>query len=116
MPGATLNFGDLDRPKRGSRPSRQFGANFMVGPRTLRMKISPDFREFIACANAREVRFLIVGGYAVAYHGHPRYTKDLDVWVEPTTENARRLLNTLEDFGFGALDLQAEDFLEFDSY
>jgi hypothetical protein len=76
------------------------------------MKISPDFREFIACANARDVRFLVVGGYAVAYHGHPRYTKDLDVWVEPTAENARRLLNALEDFGFGALDLQVDDFLE----
>jgi hypothetical protein len=76
------------------------------------MKISPDFREFIACANARDVRFLIVGGYAVAYHGHPRYTKDLDVWVEPTAENARRLLDALEDFGFGTLELQVEDFLE----
>ena len=76
------------------------------------MKISPDFREFIACASARDVRFLIVGGYAVAYYGHPRYTKDLDVWVEPTAENARRLLDALEDFGFGALELQVEDFLQ----
>ncbi|QDG52522.1 hypothetical protein FIV42_17810 [Persicimonas caeni] len=76
------------------------------------MKISPDFREFIACANVRDVRFLIVGGYAVAYHGHPRYTKDLGVWVEPSAENARRLLLALEDFGFGALELKVEDFLE----
>lgn len=76
------------------------------------MKISPDFREFIACANARDVRFLIVGGYAVAYHGHPRYTKDLEVWVDPTAENACRLLEALEDFGFGALELQVEDFVE----
>ncbi len=76
------------------------------------MKISPDFREFVACANAHDVRFLIVGGYAVAFHGHPRYTKDLDVWVESTAENAQRLLKALEEFGFGALDLQVEDFLE----
>lgn len=76
------------------------------------MKISPDFKEFIACANARSVRFLIVGGYAVAFHGHPRYTKDLDVWIDPTEDNAGRVLTALEDFGFAALDLQVEDFLE----
>lgn len=76
------------------------------------MKISPDFKEFIACANAHDVRFLIVGGYAVAYYGHPRYTKDLDVWVEAEADNAHRLLRALHDFGFGALDLQIDDFLE----
>lgn len=76
------------------------------------MKISPDFREFIACANAHDVRFLIVGGYAVAFHGHPRYTKDLDVWIDPTVQNALQLLKALEDFGFGALELQADDFVE----
>ncbi len=59
------------------------------------MKISPDFREFVACANSRDVRFFIVGGYAVAYHGHPRYTKDLDVWIQSTVENANRLLDAL---------------------
>lgn len=76
------------------------------------MKISPDFREFVACANSRDVRFLIVGGYAVAYHGHPRYTKDLDVWIQSTVENANRLLDALSEFGFDSLDLRAEDFLE----
>ena len=75
------------------------------------MKISPDFRVFIACANDHDVRFLIVGGYAVAYYGHPRYTKDLDVWVDATDLNAQRLLAALEDFGFGALDLGSDDFL-----
>ena len=57
-------------------------------------------------------RFLIVGGQAVAFHGHPRYTKDLDVWIERTPENARRLIQVLEDFGFALLELEAQDFLE----
>jgi hypothetical protein len=78
------------------------------------MEIYPDFREFAACANARDVRFLIVGGQAVAFHGHPRYTKDLDVWIERTPENARRLIRALEDFGFASLELEAQDFLESD--
>jgi hypothetical protein len=73
--------------------------------------LSRDFSEFIASLNAREVRYLIVGGYAVAFHGHPRYTKDLDVWVERTPENAERLLRALGDFGFGGVGLTAEDFL-----
>ncbi|NBC18541.1 MAG: hypothetical protein GVY18_14640 [Bacteroidetes bacterium] len=76
------------------------------------MTIAPDFREFAACLNAREVRYLIVGGYAVAFHGHPRYTKDLDVWIERTPENVRKLLRALDDFGFGSVGLGADDFLE----
>lgn len=76
------------------------------------MTIAPDFSEFAACANAREVRYLIVGGYAVALHGHPRYTKDLDVWIERTDDNADRLLRALADFGFDALALQRADFTE----
>jgi len=58
---------------------------------------------------ARGVRFVVVGGHALAYHGRPRYTKDLDVFVEPSAENAGRLLLGLADFGFGSLDLKAAD-------
>jgi hypothetical protein len=76
------------------------------------MRLDPDFSEFIACCAAREVRFLIVGGYAVAVHGHPRYTKDLDVWVWIDRGNADRLVEALNDFGFGSLGLVADDFLE----
>ena len=52
------------------------------------MVLTPDFKEFLQLLNAHEVRYLIVGGYAVAFHGHPRYTKDLDVWlwVDPTSK------------------------------
>jgi len=74
--------------------------------------LNRDFREFIESLNASGVRYLIIGGYAVAYHGHPRYTKDLDVWVEPTPENAERMVAALERFGFGSLGLTAADFLD----
>lgn len=79
----------------------------MGGP----MELNRDFSEFIACFAARDVRFLIVGGYAVAAHGHPRYTKDLDVWVRVDPDNARRIIDALGDFGFGGLGLVVEDFL-----
>jgi hypothetical protein len=60
--------------------------------------------------NAQSVKALIVGGYAVAFHAKPRFTKDIDLLVEPTPDNARRLLQALSDFGFGAADLTAADF------
>jgi hypothetical protein len=75
------------------------------------MELNRDFSEFIACFTARDVRFLIVGGYAVAAHGHPRYTKDLDVWVRVDPDNARRIIDALGDFGFDGLGLVVEDFL-----
>jgi hypothetical protein len=78
------------------------------------MTIAPDFKEFVACLNAREVRYLIVGGYAVAFHGHPRYTKDFDVWIERRRDNVERLLVALDDFGFGSVGLEASDFMEAD--
>lgn len=79
------------------------------------MRLDRDFSEFIACCIAREVQFLIVGGYAVAAHGHPRYTKDLDVWIWLHPDNAERLTGALADFGFGALELTPADFLEPDT-
>lgn len=79
------------------------------------MRLDLDFREFIACCVAHDVRFLIVGGYAVAAHGHPRYTKDLDVWVWVDETNAQRLLDALDDFGFGAVGLTVDDLLEKDA-
>ncbi|MEW6351212.1 MAG: DUF6036 family nucleotidyltransferase [Thermodesulfobacteriota bacterium] len=73
--------------------------------------LNQDFKEFIQSLNSNDVRYLVIGGYAVAFHGHPRYTKDLDVWIEMTTDNAARMVKALEDFGFGSLGLQADDFL-----
>jgi len=62
----------------------------------------PDFEEFIAALNARGVRYLVVGAYALAFHAKPRATKDLDVYVEPTAANARRFRAALNDFFGGA--------------
>jgi hypothetical protein len=76
------------------------------------MKLSRDFKEFVASLNAEGVRYLIVGGYAVAAHGHPRYTKDLDVWLEVSSDNAKRTVAALAQFGFENLGLREEDFLE----
>lgn len=73
--------------------------------------LNPDFREFIESLNDNGVRYLVVGGYAVAFHGHPRYTKDFDVWIEMSEENAARMVAALEQFGFGSLGLTAADFL-----
>ena len=74
--------------------------------------LSRDFKEFIESLNASNVRYLVVGGYAVALHGYVRYTKDLDVWIEPKLQNANNVLSALTAFGFGSLDITADDFLE----
>jgi len=74
------------------------------------MEIQPDFKELLEWFNARKVEFLVVGGYALAFHGAPRYTGDLDLFVRPNEENARRVLEALKAFGFGSLDLRLEDF------
>ncbi len=76
--------------------------------------LSKDFKEFIELLNVYNVRYLVVGGYAVAFHGYPRYTKDLDVWIELSSENADSLIKALDEFGFESLGLKPEDFLEKD--
>lgn len=73
--------------------------------------LNRDFKEFIQSLNDNGVRYLIVGGYAVALHGHPRYTKDLDIWVEMNPDNATRAVKALDRFGFGSLGLKEADFL-----
>lgn len=77
--------------------------------------LNQDFREFIQSLNDNQVRYLVVGGYAVALHGYPRYTKDIDIWVELAPANASRIIRALEQFGFGSLGLKAQDFLEADT-
>ncbi len=76
------------------------------------MALNQDFKEFIQSLNKHNVRYLVVGGYAVAFHGHPRYTKDLDIWIWVNKENANNLIQSLKDFGFDSLGLKPEDFLE----
>ena len=74
------------------------------------MEIQPDFRELLVLFNEQNVEYLIVGGYALAFHGAPRYTGDLDILVRPDHANAKRILKALALFGFGLLSLTEADF------
>lgn len=73
--------------------------------------LNQDFKEFIQSLNDNQVRYLIVGGYAVALHGYPRYTRAIDIWIESKPTNAARIIRALEQFGFGSLGLKESDFL-----
>ena len=73
------------------------------------MNIPEDFKEFIALLNVHKVRYLIVGGYAVGFHSRPKFTQDIDIWVENSKQNGLRLKKVLEEFGFGSLDITIED-------
>ena len=74
------------------------------------MEMQQDFKDLLELFNAHQVEYMIVGGYALAFHGAPRYTGDIDIFVKPTLENARRILTALDEFGFGSLGLTVEDF------
>jgi hypothetical protein len=70
----------------------------------------PVFSEFLSTFVSRRVRFLVVGAHALAVHGRPRYTDDLDVWVEPTPANAKRVVQALTDFGYASYALHEAEF------
>lgn len=74
------------------------------------MKLERDLREFIELLNAHDVRYLIVGAYALAHHGRPRYTGDIDFFVEASAQNAERLSQVLRQFGFANVGVAEEDF------
>lgn len=78
------------------------------------MRIEKDFKKFIELLNKNEVRYLIVGSFAFSYYAEPRFTKDIDFFIEPTEENATRILKTLAEFGFDSLRLKSKDFQELD--
>lgn len=73
------------------------------------MAINPDYRDLFAALNATEARYLLVGGYALAVHSVPRFTKDLDVWVEASDANSARVMRALDLFGAPLLDLTEAD-------
>ncbi len=75
------------------------------------MELDKNFREFIALLNEHKVKYLIIGGYAVNFHGYPRYTKDIDLWLWMTSPNIKNLIQAIKDFGFGSLSLGIEDFM-----
>lgn len=74
------------------------------------MEVQQDFKELLELFNARKVEYVIIGAYALAFHGVPRNTGDIDILINPDQENARAVLNALSDFGFGGLDLSPDDF------
>jgi len=74
------------------------------------MEVQPDFRDLLALFNAHKVEYMIVGGYALAFHGAPCLTGDLDILVKPDPENARRTLEALDEFGFKSIGLTERDF------
>jgi hypothetical protein len=73
-----------------------------------------DFEELLALFRDRGVKALVVGGYAVAFHARPRFTQDIDLWIEPSDANARRVMASLEEFGFGSVGLAVNDFANLD--
>ena len=78
------------------------------------MDLYPDFKELLELLNAHKVDYLIVGGYALALHGYPRFTGDLDIYLGIQQDNAKKVLSVLKEFGFGELNLSEKDFTQSD--
>ena len=76
--------------------------------------LNPDFKDMLSCLKDERVDFLVVGAYALAAHGFPRATGDLDIWVRNDLENARRIMSALNEFGAPATELSYEDFTSTD--
>ena len=76
------------------------------------LTLPPDFKEFLRLLKEHDVRYLLIGGYAVGYHGYPRATEDLDIWVAIHPENAQKLVSVLKKFGFDDPALIPELFLQ----
>jgi hypothetical protein len=76
------------------------------------MNLSKDLREFVELLNSRKIKCLLVGGHAVAFHGYPRYTGDIDFLIDTSAENAVLLAAAVSDFGFAGLGLTESDFRE----
>ena len=74
------------------------------------MEVQPDFRDLLGLFNVHKVEYMIVGAYALAFHGVPRFTGDLDIFIRSDSENARRILQALDEFGFKSVGLTLEDF------
>ena len=74
------------------------------------IELPKDFKELLRSLNANGVRYLLIGGYAVGFHGYPRATNDIDIFVAKDLENARRLVKSLNEFGFGTVELSTELF------
>jgi hypothetical protein len=74
--------------------------------------LPPDFKEFLQLLSLKQVEYLLVGGYAVGYHGYPRATADMDIWISINPQNAERVVAVLQEFGLAVPELSEELFLE----
>jgi len=75
----------------------------------------PDFVDFIALLNKHHVDYMVVGAHALAFHGRPRHTGDLDIWIRPSAVNAKKMVEVITAFGFASIGLTEQDFLK-DNY
>lgn len=75
-------------------------------------KLHADLKKFIELLSSHNVEYIVVGGHAVAFHGHPRFTGDIDFFIRVTEQNARRMIAVLQEFGFGSLAITEHDFLQ----
>lgn len=73
------------------------------------MPLEKDLREFVASLNSNEVEYLVIGAFAVSFHGYPRYTGDLDLLVRPSAQNAERIVRALNEFGLASLGITVAD-------
>ena len=78
------------------------------------IRLPPDFKEFLQLLNVHEVEYLLVGGYAVGYHGYPRATVDMDIWIGKGAATAEKMVAVLREFGFDVPNLSAALFLKED--
>lgn len=74
----------------------------------MAQELAEDFKEFLNLLRVNQVEYLLIGAYAVGYHGYPRATQDLDVWISSTPQNATRLVAVLHEFGFGMAEVTPE--------
>lgn len=74
--------------------------------------LPPDFKEFLQLLNLHQIEYLLIGGYAVGYHGYPRSTGDIDVWIAMHPQNAKNMVTVLEEFGFCVPELSVDLFMQ----
>jgi hypothetical protein len=82
------------------------------GESIMDIELPFDFKEFLRLLNDNDVEYLVIGGYAVGYHGYPRATNDIDIWIAINPENAKRMVTVLREFGFDTPELSPELFLQ----
>jgi len=75
------------------------------------IRLPPDFKDFLQLLNSHQVEYLLIGGYAVGYHGYPRATGDMDIWIAVHPQNAEKMVAVLKEFGFDLPELSVELFL-----